>query len=142
VTAATRQSWTALGNVKGAFPVDEDGKADRSKDAVEEHDEQHGSGPRGAGAPNESLADEEKRLRERLADIRSQRGMSNTDQVDSIGNAQHAFKHEVQGHDKHGARIPDLNTGEIVESAPAHIGPRGLGAPPETFHGKRPNGRS
>lgn len=119
----------SVGNVKGD-------PAEEAPEAL------HGSGPRGVGAPNESLEAEEKRLRDRIADIRAQRGMSSTDQVDSIGNAQHVFKQEEQGHDKHGMRIPDKSTGEIVETAPVHVGPRGAGAPPDTFHGKRPNGRS
>lgn len=91
-------------------------------------------GPRGAHVSPEHLSEEQRAESEKNRQEREHRGMSSTAAIDSAGNSKHIFRHEPQGHDKHGARIPDRNTGELVEEAPKHVGPRGTGVPKDTFH--------
>lgn len=91
-------------------------------------------GPRGAHVSPEHLSEEEKAESEKNRQEREHRGMSSTAAIDSAGNSKHIFRHEPQGNDRHGARLPDRNTGELVEEAPKHVGPRGLGVPKDTFH--------
>jgi hypothetical protein len=91
-------------------------------------------GPRGAHVSPEHLSEEQKAESARQQHEREHRGMSSTAAVDSRGESKHIFVHEPQGNDRHGARLPDRNTGELVEEAPKHVGPRGIGAPKDTFH--------
>lgn len=91
-------------------------------------------GPRGAHVSPEHLTEEEKAESEKKRQEREHRGMSSTAAIDSAGNSKDIFRHEPQGHDKHGMRIPDKNTGELVEEAPKHVGPRGMGVPKDTYH--------
>lgn len=93
-------------------------------------------GPRGANVSPEHLTEKQKAESAAKQLEREQRGMSSTAAVDSRGESKHVHAHEVQGHDKHGARIPDKKLDTIVEEAPKHIGPRGKGAPKDTFHKK------
>lgn len=95
-------------------------------------------GPRGANVPPEHLSEGKKAETAAAEAKRLQQGMSSTDLVDSRGKKQGEFKVEPQGLDKHGARIPDKVTDELVDPPPAMVGPRGKDAPPETYHGKKP----
>jgi hypothetical protein len=94
-------------------------------------------GPRGANASLEHLSEEERELIKKHREQKERAGMSSTDFVDSIGNSQNVHEHIAQGHDRNGARLPDLKTDNVVEEAPKHIGPRGVGVPLDTFHGER-----
>jgi hypothetical protein len=91
-------------------------------------------GPRGAHVSPEHLSEEQKAESAKVRDEREHRGMSSTAAIDSAGNSKNIFRHEEQGYDSHGVRIPDRNTGELVEEAPKHVGPRGIGVPKDTFH--------
>ena len=91
-------------------------------------------GPRGANVSPEHLSEEQKAESEKKRQEREHRGMSSTAKIDSAGNSKHIYRHEPQGHNKHGMRLPDRNTGELVEESPKHVGPRGTGVPKDTFH--------
>jgi len=91
-------------------------------------------GPRGAHVSPEHLSEEQKAESARQQHEREHRGMSSTAAVDSRGESKHIFVHEPQGNDRNGARIPDKKTDQLVEEAPPHVGPRGIGVPKDTFH--------
>lgn len=94
-------------------------------------------GPRGANVPLEHLSEAQKAETAAAEEKRLQRGMASTDFVDSRGEKQGEFKVEPQGFDTHGARIPDKITDELVEPPPPMVGPRGQGAPQDTYHGAK-----
>jgi hypothetical protein len=125
------------GDSRDTNKVDSLGNPKGDQVSGEEHDQVSGTGPRGANVSPEHLPEARRAESAQTEERRLQHGMSSTDDVDSIGNDQGAFRVEPQGLDKHGARIPDKVTDELVEEQPAQIGPRGANAPPETFHGKR-----
>lgn len=96
-------------------------------------------GPRGKNMPADVLTDAERQVNADAAEKKLQAGLAPTNKIDSVGAQKGSFKITPQGHDKHGARLPDeVDTSEVVEPVPAHVGPRGVGAPPDSFHGARP----
>jgi len=88
-------------------------------------------GPRGKGAPPESLSAEEKAKRQRAEEERLAKGMSSTARVDSIGNLKGAFEDPKK-------RSEDTR----VEDQHHMVGPRGKGAPADSYHGPRPAKKS
>jgi hypothetical protein len=95
-------------------------------------------GPRGVNQPLDVMTPEDKAKVADAQEKRLQAGMSSTAKVDSVGNAKGEFHVTPQGHDKHGARIPDkVDYTKPVETQPM-VGPRGKGAQPDTYHGPKP----
>ena len=94
-------------------------------------------GPRGANRPADVMNDDE---RKQIADKQEQKlrsGMSPTHSIDSIGRPKGVFATEAQGVDKHGMRVPDaVDYQDPVEAHEPMVGPRGVGAQKDTFHGK------
>jgi len=98
-------------------------------------------GPRGVGAPLDVMTEEDKAKVAQAQEKKLQAGMSSTAKVDSVGTPKGEFAVTSQGHDKHGARIPDnVDYSKPVEGV-AMVGPRGKGAQPDTYHGTKPSGR-
>ena len=135
-----------LGNPKGAFPTTEpewhgerkgEQQVLRDQEPIEAHDPLVGSGPRGANVSPEHLSEAKQKESAAAQTERLQRGMSSTDNKDSVGNPKGTFRTEAQGHDEHGMRIPDVVTDEVVEEHPPMVGPRGKDAPNESFHGRK-----
>jgi hypothetical protein len=91
--------------------------------------------PRGADKPPDVMTDAERAAVVRKQEAKLAKGMPNTSMVDSIGKRKGAFKVIPQGLDRNGARIPDkVDYSQPVEvHNPVH-GPRGKGAPKDTFH--------
>ena len=91
--------------------------------------------PRGADKPADVMTDAERAAIVTKQEARLAKGMPNTSMVDSIGKPKGAFKTVAQGLDKHGARIPDkVDYAQPVEAHNPVHGPRGKGAPKDTFH--------
>lgn len=96
-------------------------------------------GPRGATLPLDVMTDADRQAVTDKQEARLKAGMSSTDHVDSRGNPQGAFKITPMGNNAMGARIPDhVDDSVLVEPNPPQVGPRGAGAPQDTFHGSRP----
>jgi hypothetical protein len=92
-------------------------------------------GPRGVNQPADVMSDEERAQAGIQQEARLSKNMSSTHSVDSIGAKKGAFEVTPQGLDKHGARIPDkVDYDKPVDPLPAQVGPRGIGAPKDTFH--------
>jgi hypothetical protein len=89
-------------------------------------------------APDTMTADQ----RQAAADDRDaklRKGMASTATKDSTGKPKGEFKVVPQGHDKHGARIPDkVDYDKPIEPPAVMVGPRGVGAAKDSFHGARP----
>lgn len=96
-------------------------------------------GPRGDGAPLDVMTEEDRVKVAQASEKRLQAGMSSTAHVDSVGNKKGEFEVKCEGHDKHGARIPDkVDFSKPTEAVPM-VGPRGKGAQPDTYHGPKPS---
>lgn len=96
-------------------------------------------GPRGDNLPGDVMTEAQKQAVTDKQDARLKVGMSSTDAKDSIGKAKGTYKHLPQGFDKHGARLPDkIDMSKPMEPPPVHVGPRGVGAPQDTYHGSKP----
>jgi hypothetical protein len=91
--------------------------------------------PRGADKPLDVMTDAERAAVVQKQEAKLAEGMPNTSMVDSVRNPKGTFKTTPQGLDKNGARIPDkVDYSQPVEvHNPVH-GPRGKGAPKDTFH--------
>ena len=99
-------------------------------------------GPRGASLPPDLQTDVQRQTAADEKEAKLRENMASTAHVDSIGRPKGAFKTAEQGFDSHGARIPDVvDYSQVLEEHPVHVGPRGQGAPKDTFHGKRPAAR-
>lgn len=94
-------------------------------------------GPRGVNVPPEHLTEARKAETAEAEARRLQQGMSSTDAVDSRGVKQGTFEIVPGEKDAAGVKQPDTVTDVLIEAQPAQIGPRGVGAPPETYHGKK-----
>jgi hypothetical protein len=102
-----------------------------------EHGE--GFGPRGENKPRDVMTDAERQAHVDAAEKVLQAGLAPTNAIDSVGKAKGSFAVTPQGHDDHGMRLPDkVDYSQPIEPVAAHVGPRGVGAPPDTFHGERP----
>jgi hypothetical protein len=96
-------------------------------------------GPKGAAVPPDGQTPDERQSAEERRDAKMREHMPSTVGVDSIGRPKGHFRVIPQGYDRHGARIPDkVDTSQPIEPPPAHVGPRGSGAPADSFHGARP----
>lgn len=94
-------------------------------------------GPRGADKPGDVMSDDERAAIAKKREDRLAKGMSPTHSTDSTGNPKGHFATIPQGNDKHGARIPDeIDYSTVVEPHLPTLGPRGPGAPKDTFHKK------
>jgi hypothetical protein len=92
-------------------------------------------GPKGKDAPPDVLSDAERSKIASAAEARISKNMANTHAVDSIGNKKGSFKVVPQGLDRNGAKIPDkVDYSKPVTPVAAQLGPRGSGAPKDTFH--------
>jgi hypothetical protein len=95
-------------------------------------------GPRGANVSPEHLTEIQKAESAEAIDRRAHVGMSSTDHIDSIGNPKGAFETFDRGNDRHGAKRPDfIFQDEPVEQHQPMVGPRGVGAPKDSFHKAR-----
>jgi hypothetical protein len=93
------------------------------------------------GAPDapDSLTADERQVNADAKDAKLREGMASTVKKDSTGKAKGEFKVIPQGLDRNGARIPDkVDYSKPVEAPPAMVGPRGVGAGKDSFHGERP----
>lgn len=94
-------------------------------------------GPRGADRPADVMSDDERAQIALKHDEKLRKGMSPTHSIDSTGKPKGEFEIQQMGHDKHGARIPDrVLYDEPVEKHATMVGPRGAGAPKDSFHKK------
>lgn len=93
-------------------------------------------GPRGQDAPPDTLSEAERAARA-VKGAAKKIGESVTHLIDSRGQKKGSFAVEPQGVDKNGAKIPDKVDYEAPTGKfqPVH-GPRGKGAPKDTFHGR------
>lgn len=92
-------------------------------------------GPRGVNLPLDVMGAGEREKIEQKREQRLAQGMSSTDSVDSTGKRKGHFETSPQGRDKHGMRLPDaVDYSAPVEEHAAMVGPRGQGAPKDTFH--------
>lgn len=94
-------------------------------------------GPRGADRPADVMSDDERAQIALKHEEKLRKGMSPTHSIDSTGKPKGEFEIEQMGHDKHGARIPDrVLYDEPVQKHVPMVGPRGAGAPKDSFHKK------
>lgn len=94
-------------------------------------------GPRGVDKPGDVMSDDERAAIAKKREDRLAKGMSPTHSTDSTGNPKGHFATIPQGNDKHGARIPDeIDYSTVIEPHLPTLGPRGPGAPKDTFHKK------
>lgn len=111
-----------------ADKLDSTGKNEKSGEVL---------GPRGADKPGDVMSDDERAAIAKKREDRLAKGMSPTHSTDSTGNPKGHFATIAQGNDKHGARIPDeIDYSTVVEPHLPALGPRGPGAPKDTFHKK------
>lgn len=93
-------------------------------------------GPKGKSVPPDVQTETERQASADAKEAKLAKGMASTAGVDSVGKPKGAFKTTSQGHDKHGAKIPDnVDYSQPVE-APVHAGPRGKGAPKDSYRAK------
>ena len=90
-------------------------------------------GPRGPHMPADAFTHEEREAKEKAADAKAGATMASTEATDSRGHDKGAFAVTPQGHDRHGARIPDKVDYTKPVDPPAIHGPRGPNAPKDTF---------
>jgi len=96
-------------------------------------------GPKGDNPPADVQTDAQRQAASDAKEARMREHMASTVTVDSVGNKKGHFEVTERGEDSHGARIPDVvDYSKPVEPLPVHVGPRGQGAPADTFHGTRP----
>lgn len=96
----------------------------------------------GAASAPDSLTADERQANADVKDAQLRQGMASTVKKDSTGKPKGHFEVVPQGNDKHGARIPDkVNYSKPVEAPPVMVGPRGVGAAKDSFHGPRPGGK-
>lgn len=96
-------------------------------------------GPRGADTPPDVMTDAKKQAIADKVEARLKAGMSSTAKTDSTGKLKGSFAVTLRGNDKNGARYPDaVDYSKPLEAPPVHVGPRGAGAPQDSFHGPRP----
>lgn len=94
-------------------------------------------GPRGVNRPGDVMSDEERAAVGVKQEEKLRKGMSSTHAIDSTGKPKGEFRTIPQGNDKHGARRPDkIDYSKPVNPVPPMVGPRGVGAPKDTFHKK------
>lgn len=93
-------------------------------------------GPQGVGLPGDTQTAEQRKAADDARDAKLGENMPDTSAVDSVGSKKGHFAVIPQGFDKHGARIPDkVDWSTPIETVAQHAGPRGKGAPKDTFHG-------
>lgn len=91
-------------------------------------------GPRGVNRPGDVMSDAERAEVGVKQEEKLRKGMSSTDAIDSTGKLKGHFETTPQGLDKHGMRIPDkVDYSAPVEKHEPMVGPRGKGAPKDTF---------
>jgi hypothetical protein len=96
-------------------------------------------GPKGDSLPPDVQTDAQRQAAADAKEAKLQQGMASTVAVDSLGEQKGRFAVTPQGYDKQGAKIPDeVDRSQVVEAQPVFTGPRGQGAPQDTFHGARP----
>lgn len=96
-------------------------------------------GPRGADLPPDVMTDADKQKVADAHEARLSKNMSSTDGKSSTGTPKGSFQTTAQGVNLHGMKIPDkIDYSKPVEAPPAQVGPRGVGAPQDTYHGAKP----
>jgi hypothetical protein len=96
-------------------------------------------GPKGSAPPPDVQTDAQRQASADAKEARMREHMGSTVAIDSLGQQKGRFAVIPQGHDSHGMRLPDkVDRSTVVEEQPPHVGPRGQGAPADTFHGARP----
>ncbi len=118
-------------------PTDPSYDADKF-DSTGKGEKQDGQlGPRGVNKPLDAMSEEERAELPTKQEERLRKGMSPTHSIDSVGKPKGVFAVKPQGLDKHGARIPDaIDYEHPIEPHVPMVGPRGKGAPKDTFHKK------
>jgi hypothetical protein len=103
-----------------------------------EHGE--GFGPRGENKPRDVMTDAERQAHVDAAEKVLQAGLAPTNAIDSVGKAKGSFAVTPQGPRRSRDALAGQNRlpRKPIEPVAAHVGPRGVGAPPDTFHGERP----
>ena len=95
-------------------------------------------GPKG-NKPPDVMTDAERQDIADKREARMRQNMADTSKVDSLGNKKGRFQTTPQGNDSHGMKIPDaVDYSKPVEAIAPQVGPRGVGAPQDTYHGVRP----
>ena len=106
-------------------------------DSTPAHNPKDGSliAPRGVNRPPDVMSEQEKADVADKQEAKRRVGMAVTHSVDSVGKPKGEFKTTPQGNDQHGMRIPDkVDYSNVVEAHNPVVGPRGAGAPKDTFH--------
>jgi len=98
-------------------------------------DKELAMGPRGKNLPQDSMLAEDRAVTAAAAEAAKKPLYASTAAHDSRGDQKGTFEVTPQGHDKHGARIPDVVDYSKPVEAPALHGPRGTGVPKDSFHG-------
>lgn len=93
-------------------------------------------GPKGKSVPPDVQTEVERQAAADAKEAKLAKGMASTAGVDSVGKPKGAFKTISQGVDKHGAKIPDKVDYSQPLEKPVHAGPRGKGAPKDTYRAK------
>lgn len=94
-------------------------------------------GPQGADKPPDVMTDEERAAVAKKQEAKLASGIASTHGVDSVGKLKGSFEVTPQGNDKNGAKIPDkVDYAKPVTPVAAQVGPRGQGAPKDTYHRK------
>ena len=97
------------------------------------HDAQIPGSGKGATAPADSFSPDELAAKQKTAEAKL--ATSSTDAIDSRGLKKGAFQVTPQGYDGNGARLPDkVDYTKPVDPMVVH-GPRGVGAPKDSFQG-------
>ena len=119
--------------------------ADRKRDTTKKDSlgseklDPYQSGPKGDVLPPDVQTDGQRQAAADEREAKMRKNMGSTVDIDSTGRKKGRFAVTPQGFDSHGARIPDkVDTSQLVEAHPVHVGPRGVGAPQDSFHGTRP----
>lgn len=92
-------------------------------------------GPRGHSLPQDSMLAEDRAAAAAKSEDDKKELYASTATQDSRGDQKGTFAVTPQGHDKHGMRIPDKVDYSKPVEPPAQHGPRGNGAPKDSFHG-------
>ena len=96
-------------------------------------------GPKGPSLPPDVQTEAQKQEAALAHEKKLQEHMGSTVAIDSAGRPKGRFVVTPRGRDAHGMKVPDhVDYSQPVEPIPHHVGPRGAGAPQDTFHGPRP----
>lgn len=97
------------------------------------------AGPKGDSLPPDTQTPAERQAKADAHEQKLQQGMTPTVLKDSVGNPKGTFAVTPGGKTKKGVKLPDVvDYSKPIEPPAVHVGPRGIGAPQDTYHGPRP----